>query len=423
MDHQVEGTPHKILRAALWALVAGLLVLSDWPMERALAESGGRAEVQAVRYSRGPRYARIVVELSKQVEFQVRELPADPKAGRSPRIFVDLTPAVRGPKVPAQIDGSGKLITRVRVGQFKPETARMVIDLKERTSYRTITLHDPFRIVLDVEIEKSAESPAVADEGGSEDDPIAGILGGVVPKPRAPKAAPRAPSKPLIVIDAGHGGKDPGAVSKRKNYEKDIVLPVARKLAHLLKREGHRVMLTRDQDVFLELPERTQKANEIIADVGLFVSVHVNASPNPKARGIETYYWNVKVDRSKASTIARENFTNLESVFKQSSGDLAAILSDLKYKDKERQSAALAGHLQRNMISSVSAKWQGVRDIGVQHGPLYVLALTNMPAALVELGFITNPTEEKRLLSASYQQRLAEGLKTGIEAYLKETGS
>ncbi|MCB0221051.1 MAG: N-acetylmuramoyl-L-alanine amidase [Chrysiogenetes bacterium] len=421
----MEGTPHKTLKAFAWALVAGLLVFSGWPMARALAEGGGRAEVQAVRYSRGPRYARIVVELSRQVEFQVRELPADPKAGRSPRIFVDLTPAVRGPNVPAQIEGSGKLITRLRVGQFKPETARMVVDLKERTSYRTITLHDPFRIVLDVEIEKSAAAPAAAgeaDESGSEDDPIAGILGGLVPKPRAPKAAPKPQSKPLIVIDAGHGGKDPGAVSKRKNYEKDIVLPVARKLAHLLKREGHRVMLTRDQDVFLELSERTQKANEIIADAGLFVSVHVNASPNSKAHGIETYYWNVKVDQSKASTIARENFTNLESVFKQSSGDLAAILSDLKYKDKERQSAALAGHLQRNMISSVSGKWKGVRDIGVQHGPLYVLALTNMPAALVELGFITNATEEKRLFSAAYQQRLAEGLKTGIEAYLKETG-
>lgn len=409
------------------ALALVLLALCAWPVVRALAQEGAApaAQMKAVRYSRGPRYARIVVELDRPVEFKIAELPENKEAGRPPRIFMDMTPAVRGADVPAEIAGSGELITRVRVGQFKPDTARMVVDLKEPTTYRTITLFDPFRIVLDVEIEKAAPQAEVLEEapaGESGEDAIANLLGGNIPAQEGPKPAPRAaPAKPIIVIDAGHGGKDPGAVSKRKNYEKDIVLPVSRKLAAMLERAGHRVMLTRNTDVFLELPERTQKANESVASAGLFVSIHVNASPNAKASGIETYYWNVKVDKSKASTIARENFTNLESVFKSSSSDLAAILSDLKYKDKERQSASLAGHLQRNMIARVSGKWDGVRDIGVQHGPLYVLALTNMPAVLVELGFITNPTEEKRLLTKSYQQYLAEGLKNGIEAYLKES--
>lgn len=403
------------------ALALVLAVFAALPLDAVLAQEGGRAEVRAVRYSRGPRYARVVAELTRPVEFKVRELPADPKNDKPPRIFVDMTPAVRGKGVPAQIEGSGKLITRLRVGQFKPETARMVIDLKESTSYRTITLHNPYRIVLDVEIKDRAAAPVAGDEG--EGDAIANLLGGVMPSPRSAAPQPPQPIKPLIVIDAGHGGKDPGAVSKRKNYEKHIVLPVSKKLAHMLKRAGHRVMLTRDTDVFLELPERTRRANEIAGSNGVFVSIHVNAAANARARGIETYYWNVKVDKSKASTIARENFTNLETVFKESGGDLAAILSDLKYKDKERQSAALAGHLQRGMVGRAREKWRNVRDIGVQHGPLYVLALTNMPAALVELGFISNPTEEKYLLNPAYQQRLAEGLKAGIEAYLEENGS
>lgn len=437
------------MRPALKVLALAALLAGG---ARAGADSG--AEVRNVEYSRGPLYGRVLIELDKSATYTVRELPADPEHDRPARIFVDFSPAKRAASLPAQVPGSGILIQRVRVGQYDARTVRVVIDLKDFSSHKVRAMEDPFRVVLDIfgkhgggipvaatEPEKPEPKAAEAEarEESTGEDPIAALLGGQYPgeKPakepaKKPASAERpggvegvladssGPGIPMVVVDPGHGGKDPGAIGHKGTLEKDVVLEVSRRLARLLEREGYRVMLTRKDDRFLELSERTEFANRHAGPDDLFVSIHANAAANSRAAGLEVFYWNVQTDRSKAATIARENFTNLETVFQYENSDLKAILSDLKYKEKERVSSVLAGHLQREMVSSARRHHPRLQDLGINHGPLYVLALTNTPSVLVELSFLSNPTEERLLRSESYQQALAEGMFRGIRAFLKE---
>ncbi len=404
----------------------GLLLAVVFSLGASAAKGDKPQEIKSVRFSKGLRYARVVIETNGELSPELKELPADPVQNLPPRLFVDLTPAIRSKSVPEQLEGQGVLVTRVRVSQFAPRTVRVVVDLKEPATHQLITLYDPYRLVIDIYgTSPAGEAAPVAGtpshEPPGKEDEIAKLLGAPSerkPATKVPSVRPAA-SKPLVVIDPGHGGKDPGAIGRKGVKEKDVVLAVSLELASLLRKSGYKVFLTREDDRYLALSERTELANERTSPGDLFVSIHANSSPTRSHSGIETFYWNVAVDRSSASTVARENFTNLESVFKHEVSDLKAILSDLVYKEKERASAALAGHIQRGLIRGVTKKYEDAKDNGVKHGPLYVLALTSMPAVLVETSFLSNRTEEKWLASKAYQQTLARGVFEGIESYLK----
>ncbi len=432
----------------LWALLAVLAGVSGaWaqspPAAKAPAAPAARpapapAQVRRVTYSRGPRYARIVIETSREISYSLQQLPADAQSRLPARIFIDLSGTVRAPELPEQIEGQGILIQRVRVGQFDASTVRVVVDLERAARAQTIALYDPFRIILDVYGKEEAPAPAAVaveaplhgpEESGGIGDILSGKTGtaGKGAAAPAPWAAPAAPAKaqkkrgkPQIVLDPGHGGKDPGAIGPKGAREKDVVLEISRRLQGVLEKAGYRVLLTREDDRYLALSERTAFANERTEGGDLFVSIHANSSPTRHANGIETYYWNVAVDRSRVSTVARENFTNLDAVFRYEGSDLQAILSDLQYKEKERSSAALAAFIQKGVMGVVEGLYREARDNGVRHGPLYVLALTDVPAILVEAGFVSNRAEEKRLKNPKYQDALARGILRGIERYLKE---
>lgn len=220
----------------------------------------------------------------------------------------------------------------------------------------------------------------------------------------------------VIVLDPGHGGKDPGAVGKKlKAQEKDINLEVSLKLKALIERElGLKVLMTRNDDRFVSLGDRTKFANENRAD--LFISIHTNASKSSTSKGTETYYLSTAVTSDARAVEALEN-----QVVDLYEGGVAArskydgldfILSDLSQTEHLESSNELAGNIQQNIVAGTKAY-----DRGVKQANFYVLRGAFMPAVLVELGFISNPDEERLLIQSDYQQRLARTIFEGIKRF------
>jgi N-acetylmuramoyl-L-alanine amidase len=214
-----------------------------------------------------------------------------------------------------------------------------------------------------------------------------------------------------VVIDPGHGGKDHGATGLTGTREKDLTLQFAKVLAEKIeKRLGLEVVLTRQKDVFLPLEERTALANTKGAD--LFISIHANAHRSKKVHGIETYFLNLATDEEAMRVAARENATTQKNI-----SDLQMILSDLMLNSKITESGRLATKVHRAMVSAVKRHYKGVRDLKVKQAPFYVLIGANMPSILVELGFLSNKTEENRLKNWKYLNRLSDGIVEGVKAY------
>jgi N-acetylmuramoyl-L-alanine amidase len=279
--------------------------------------------------------------------------------------------------------------------------------------FKIFTFSDPFRIIIDVGGERQT---AISRPKEPSIIPLPVIPESKPPsvqeKVKAPAARPAIGRIRRIVVDAGHGGHDPGALGGGGTREKDIVLQIALKVAHRLKEElGLDVVLTRSTDVFVELQERTAIANQVGAD--LFVSIHANASMNRAAAGIETYYLNLAKTEKVAQLAAKENGTSLEKV-----SILQAILFDLMANYKLNDSAHLADEVQKAVYHKVSGRYSGVKNLGVKQGPFYVLVGATMPSILVETAFLSNDREEARLKDPNYQECAAEGVVEGIRAYI-----
>ncbi len=221
-------------------------------------------------------------------------------------------------------------------------------------------------------------------------------------------------SKKIIVIDPGHGGKDSGAIGYKKYQEKVTVLKIAKLLKNILKKEGYTVYLTRDSDKFIKLSQRTHFANLKKAD--LFISIHANASPKAQRltlKGIETFFLS-PAKTSKAKRIAaKENKSAVTNLNSMSKNTLLSFLNTTKIV----QSNKLAIDVQKGMLSKIRKKYKNTKDGGVREAPFWVLVGAQMPAVLVEIGYITNPTEGDRLFNPFYQKSLAEGIANGINNY------
>ena len=213
-----------------------------------------------------------------------------------------------------------------------------------------------------------------------------------------------------IVIDPGHGGKDPGAIGPHGEKEKDITLAIGKALAKRLKEEGFEVFLTRDEDIFIPLEERTAFANKKKAD--LFISIHVNSNPNKSLDGVETYFLNMTKDDYAIKVAATENETTTKSL-----SDLQFIINDLMLNSKINESSKFATYVQNSIISSHEKSDHTCQNHGVKQALFYVLVGAQMPAILIETGFITNPTECKLLQKESYQNSIIDGIIHGINAY------
>ena len=215
-----------------------------------------------------------------------------------------------------------------------------------------------------------------------------------------------------IVVDAGHGGHDSGTLGPDGIEEKDVVLDVALRLGQLLKqRLGADVIYTRDDDTFIPLETRTAIANKAQAD--LFISVHANSSPDPTARGVETYYLNFTTSADALEVAAREN-----AVSDQSIHQLSDLVKKIALQDKINESREFASDVEQSLYSGLEEGNPGLKDRGVKKAPFVVLIGANMPSILAEISFLTNPSDAQELRDGKYRERIAESLYRGVARYV-----
>ena len=337
-------------------------------------------------------HTRIVVELSREAEYRVNRL------GNPPRLYVDIDGVWIEPPVAAAHSQDHGAVRVVRGGQNELQMARVVLELDgSGAESRTFHLQKPFRIVTDV---FDGPAPAAVD---------------AAPPLVAQPAAPPLDSfdvRPVrrVVIDPGHGGKDPGALGFASVREKDVVLRISRELARELRRAGLEVHLTREGDSFQELQARTDAANRWGAD--LFISIHANASKRRTVAGVETYLLDTRYDRQTARVAARENGTTVGEL-----SDLQRILASLRLGYNERFAARFAETVHGSLVRGLRGRYGSVNDLGVKRGPFLVLFQADMPAILVEVGFVTNRAEAGRMAGSSFAREAALGLARGILSY------
>ncbi len=366
-----------------------------------LVELTRSTRVGGVRTWSTESYTRVVLDLDHLTPFQAKTLPANPGAGKPPRIFLDLARTRVGPECPSCAQVADGLVRQVRMGQYDPTTVRVVLDLTGAANFRAFPLDSPPRIVVDVY------------HGVESQDVVAELIAGAPALPALPTSI--APSRPLlrIVVDPGHGGKDPGAVGPGGLLEKNVALAMALELAEELPRRlACSVKLTRSDDRFLPLEQRTAIANGFGAD--LFISVHANAARSARAKGIETYYLDRTSDRAARKLAARENAGTEADL-----AEMEHILADVILASKIQDSRRLAEEVQRALVGDVSRAYGPVRDLGVKRGPFYVLTGAMMPAILIETSFITHPVESKRLASTRFHRQAASAMATGVERYME----
>ncbi len=346
-----------------------------------------RVEIHTIRHHVHPSFTRVVVELGKVRDFNFNELPSPD------RVYVDIYQARLNPVLHNQAYSvESDYLSQIRIAQKSPSTVRLVVDLDLSAAYyRVWHLPEPFRIIIDVYPKKSPVPP---------------------PPPKLTTSMIRQLGLGIqrVVIDPGHGGKDPGCIGKNNHQEKEVVLDIALRLKKLLEPIGLEVVLTRETDIYLAPETRTVIANQKQAD--LFISIHANASRNRKLSGVETFFLNLSQDPSVVETAARENAASTKSISK-----MAETLEKILQNTKIPESKELAEVIQKNLVESLSQKYSGVNSLGVKGGPFWVLIGAEVPSVLVEISFLSNPTEEERLRTSEYRQRIAQGIYQGIIAY------
>jgi N-acetylmuramoyl-L-alanine amidase len=349
-----------------------------------------KIDVKNIRYWSSSDYTRIVIDLSGHVEFS-KNLLSDPD-----RIYFDLKNTRLSKDIKTVFPVGDGMLKAVRAGQFDPDTVRIVFDLEMIKDFNTFFLDSPARLVVDVQGTERIKKPEV-------------VL-----------------TKRKIVIDAGHGGHDPGAVGPNGLHEKDVVLDIALKLKEILVKDPlNEVFLTRETDVFISLEERTAIANNKNAD--LFVSIHANASPSRRATGIETYLLNWTNDEEAMTVAARENAISLKKMkeMHKQMDLLEMIKNDLMRENKRDESIRLAHYIQKSLISTLSRERNNRKriDLGVKQALFYVLFGAKMPSVLVEVSFISNPGEERLLSNETYRMQLAKAISNGLNIYIMSTSA
>ncbi|NNF84608.1 MAG: N-acetylmuramoyl-L-alanine amidase [Deltaproteobacteria bacterium] len=345
----------------------------------------GTAVVHDIRHWTNEEYTRVVIDLKGEAKYEANFLRADPARKLPPRIFIDIKKATLRDEIirhPREVRNG--LLTRVRAGRFRAGVVRVVIDLERESGYRVFDLSDPSRIIVDVEGRSSARKRPVL---------------------------PEAPGKIVVMLDPGHGGKDPGATGPTGLREKDVVLAIGRMVRRKLSRlQGFDVRMTRDSDVFIPLEERTAMANEANADI--FVSLHINSSRNRKARGVSTYVLSRASDREALELAARENGVSVKKL-----SEVRFIIDDLSTYGRKKESLRLAKTVNDAIVRNIKRRHGPVHNLGLKQAPFYVLVGARMTAVLVESSFISNRGEEKRLRRRSYLETIADSVVEAIRYY------
>lgn len=348
--------------------------------------------VTGIRYWSSPIYTRVVIDLDRDARYEADFLPADPRTGLPPRIFLDIFGAgIREEIVRRPVEVKDGLLRDVRAGRNRQEVVRVVLDLERESGYRVFDLSDPSRIIVDIDAKGETSLP--------------------VPGPESP------PGKILVMLDPGHGGKDPGAIGPTGLMEKDVVLTIGRMVREKLSADDRfHVRMTRDTDIFIPLEERTAKANQAQADI--FVSLHINASRNRRAEGISTYVLSHASDREALELAARENGVPVAKL-----SAVKFIIDDLSTYGRKKESLRLAKSVNDSIVRNVRRLHGPVQDLGLKQAPFYVLVGARMTAVLVETSFISNRREEARLRSRAYLETIADSVVEAIQYYGEKNGA
>jgi len=382
----------------IFIIAAALLSLGAKP------QPDSRTEIVNLRYYTHPAFTRIVLDIGKLREYTSGELQ------QPGRIYLDvlqakLNPILDGQSYPVKTD----YLSQIVVFQKTPTTARVVVDVDflKVKSYRAYHLFDPFRIVIDIYPRQASDAPGTKAQPVRPPDPL-------------PSGYSMARQLGLgvrtIVLDPGHGGRDPGCIGKSGLEEKVITLDVALALKKMLvEKGGLNVILTRESDITVPLETLPVIANQKRAD--LFVSIHVNAHRDRKREGVETFFLNFSPDPAVVELAARENATSSKNI-----GQMKDIILKIAQNSKIDESRNLAERIQKNLLQSLAVSNPKIKDLGVRGAPFYVLVGSEMPSVLVEISHLSNPGEEARLKTTRYRELAVQGIYNGIMEYVRSLG-
>lgn len=341
-----------------------------------------RAVVKNIRYWSSHGQTRVVIDLTRPVEYKANRL------SQPDRLYFDLSAAQIPLEIKKTLSVGDGILKSIRAGQFNSDTVRVVLDLERMENYNVFSFDDPTRLIIDINAKK-----------------VESFI-----------------TKRIVVIDPGHGGHDPGAIGPRGLKEKDVVLDIALEVRDILSREPSlEVHLTRDLDIFIPLEERTAIARKKEAD--LFVSIHANASPKRAARGVETYLLNWTNDEEAIRVAARENYISMKRMRERMAAyknDVERILNDLSRDYKREESLRLAHLVQNSIVSEIGKEHKRIINLGVKQALFYVLVGASMPSILAEVSFISNPEEERLLSKEDYRSKIAESIARGVKTYFSE---
>ena len=391
--------------------------MAETVLKESSATATQPATLKSLRHYTGTDYTRVVLDFDKEVPFKRNRLM------NPDRLYVDFDNTVAFKDLlEEQFSVDDGFLKQIRVGQNTYRKARVVLDLKSIENFEIFSLYHPYRVVIDIQGKKT---PVVAITPA----PIAPQITTNVPKEtkvdqnESPEMAKTNTTGQYslarqlgltvrrIVLDAGHGGHDPGAMRSGMK-EKDITLDVTQKLKRILEQEyGYEVLMTRSEDDYVALEERTAFANSKSAD--LFVSVHVNSSRNKKAKGIETYYLNFATTPEAMEVAAREN-----AISEKNMGELQKLTTAIALNTKIEESRDFAKLIQTNLVGHLE-KGYAPNNLGVKQAPFYVLIGAQMPSILAEISFISNEREYNLLETSGYRQTIAQGLARGIKSYVE----
>ena len=411
--------------------------------------SGGSPQIHKISAKALQSSTRVTIDLDGSVQYISGRI-ANPD-----RIYFDLHAAkLTAVLAHSKIKTDGSILSAVRVAQKPSGVVRVVLDVNGVADYSASLLDNPSRLVIDLYTNGQAVQTAKSNDGAeasrTNETVAAAVEKPAIPQPKSklglanvgksssgkpdlvqPASTPQ-PTRDgqstltralglkigRIVIDAGHGGHDTGTIGPTGLMEKDLCLDVALRLGKIIQQRlpGADVVFTRSDDTFIPLEERTHIANEAKAD--MFISIHANSSQDSGARGIETYYLNLKGSAEAMEVAARENATDDQGIH-----ELQDLVKQIARTEKIDESKEFAEDVQDSLSKRIQKTAKIVKNRGVRKAPFVVLIGADMPSILTEISFLSNPADEKMLKQPEHRQRVAEGIYQGVASYLQSLNS
>lgn len=414
------------------------------------SEATATATVDGIRFWSGEDSTRVIIDMAARAKY------ANERLSNPDRIYFDLSNVALNrafSKRTFAIDD--RVLKQIRIGQYRPGVVRVVFDTTSSVDLSVSEMNAPFRLVIDLRRRgtqsASTSPPAIAPAAPTPRIMDAPVKIESTVEPRTVKqtetvSLPRPPAAPApiitppkqaeptsrgdrtltralglkvgrIVIDPGHGGHDLGTVGPKGLVEKDLVLSLAKRLKAMIEENlGAEVILTRDDDSFVPLEERTALANRHRAD--LFISIHANSSRIRSISGVETYYLDFAKNDAEREIAARENATAAANV-----SDLEDLIKKITRAEKSNESRELAALVQTRLYSGARRLAPWTQNRGVRSAPFVVLIGANMPSILAEVAFISNPKDERLLEKEKNRELVVKALFSGVERYMKTLGT